>query len=380
VDYYYGSSWFLANGADEVILLDGSLDEIDRVEYDGGPLFPDPTGASMALKYPALDNNVGENWCTSTTPFGDGDLGTPGGPNICSNPASVGDLVINEIMQNPDAVFDSAGEWFELFNPTSSDIDINGWTIKDDDNDSHVINNGGPLNVPAGGFLVLGRNADPLTNGGVIVDYEYSSFILANDDDEVVLSEGTIEIDHVEYDGGPLFPDPTGASMALRDPALDNNVGENWCTSTTPFGDGDLGTPGAENICNQPPDCTDAIPSIDILWPPNHKFCPVNILGVTDPDGDEVTVTIDSIFQDEPVDSTGDGNFGPDGQGIGTETAEVRAERDGAANGRVYHISFTADDGMGGACSEEVLVSVPKSQGKNGAAVDEGALFDSTVP
>ena len=27
-------------------------------------------------------------------------------------------VVINEIMQNPSAVNDSAGEWFELYNPT----------------------------------------------------------------------------------------------------------------------------------------------------------------------------------------------------------------------------------------------------------------------
>ena len=57
VDYSYGSGWFLSNGADEVILLDDLLFEVDRVEYDGGPTFPDPTGASMALIDPALDNN-----------------------------------------------------------------------------------------------------------------------------------------------------------------------------------------------------------------------------------------------------------------------------------------------------------------------------------
>jgi predicted extracellular nuclease len=63
------------------VLLDNSLNEIDRVAYDGGPTFPDPTGAAMALADPALDNNVGANWCTASTPYGDGDLGTPGTPN-----------------------------------------------------------------------------------------------------------------------------------------------------------------------------------------------------------------------------------------------------------------------------------------------------------
>jgi predicted extracellular nuclease len=82
VDYQY-SSFFLSNSADEVILLDGNLAEVDRVEYDGGPNFPDPTGASMALRNPSFDNNVGANWCTSATPFGDGDQGTPGAANDC---------------------------------------------------------------------------------------------------------------------------------------------------------------------------------------------------------------------------------------------------------------------------------------------------------
>jgi len=131
---------------------------------------------------------------------------------------------------------------------------------------------------------------------------------------------------------------------------------------------------------NEPPVCTGAYASVDTIWPPNHKFIAVDVLGVTDPDGDPVTITVDSIYQDEPVDDTGDGAFAPDGVGVGTATAEVRAERDGAGNGRFYHIGFTADDGNGGTCTGEVLVGVPKSQGKDGAPVDDGALYDSTVP
>lgn len=101
------------------------------------------------------------------------------------------------------------------------------------------------------------------------------------------------------------------------------------------------------------------------------------MLGVTDPEGDPIVITIDSIFQDELVDSYGDGSFTPDGHGLGTSTADVRAERIGAGNGRVYHIRFTANDAYGGSCSGEVLVGVPKSQ--DGGPVDDGALFDSTV-
>jgi predicted extracellular nuclease len=159
-------------------------------------------------------------------------------------------LVINEIIQNPALASDSNGEWFELYNPTGSGIDIDGWTIRDDDFDTHTINNGGPLVVPAGGFLVIGKNSNLINNGGVAIDYVFSNHFLSNGSDELVLVDLTsTEVDRVAWDNGATFPDPNGASMALIDPALDNSVGGNWCTATTPFGDGDKGTPGAVNDC-----------------------------------------------------------------------------------------------------------------------------------
>jgi predicted extracellular nuclease len=129
---------------------------------------------------------------------------------------------------------------------------------------------------------------------------------------------------------------------------------------------------------NGSPVCTEAAPSIDTLWPVNHKFVPIDILGVTDPEDDPITVTIDSIFQDEKVLGRGSGKTSPDGQGIGSSTAEVRAERSGNGNGRVYHITFTANDDQGNSCTSIVKVSVPKDQGNNGEAIDDGALYDST--
>ena len=128
-----------------------------------------------------------------------------------------------------------------------------------------------------------------------------------------------------------------------------------------------------------------AAPSAAELWPPNHQFVPVTIGGVTDPDGDEVSITIDSIRQDEPVKEagTGSGNTCPDGRGVGTDTARVRSERAGnpkvPGDGRVYHIAFTADDGMGGTCTGEVTVCVPHDQRPGHVCVDQGPLFDSTV-
>lgn len=134
---------------------------------------------------------------------------------------------------------------------------------------------------------------------------------------------------------------------------------------------------------NEPPDCSAAVPSVDLIWPPNHKMVDIYVLGVTDPDGDPITITIDSIFQDEPVDTWGDGSFTPDGAGVGSGGAQVRAERAGTkkvpGNGRVYHIGFTAEDDKGSTCSGELLVGVPHDQGGGSVPIDDGALFDSTA-
>ncbi len=158
------------------------------------------------------------------------------------------DIVITEIMQNPLVLADADGEWFEIHNTGATPVDINGWTIKDDGIDSHVINGGGPLIVAAGAYAVLGRNATIMAGQGVTLLYQYAGFTLGNSDDEVVLlNAALVEIDRVMYDGGPVWPDPNGASMMWDESSGDNNVGANWSTSVAVFGSGDKGTPGAPN-------------------------------------------------------------------------------------------------------------------------------------
>jgi len=165
-------------------------------------------------------------------------------------PPAVGDVIVNEIMQNPSAVYDSNGEYVEFYNTTDHDIDINGWTVRDKDYDSFIIDNGGPLIIVSYDYLVMGLNGDPLQNGGYVCDYVYSGMSLGNSSDEVILEYGRTIIDSVYYDNGATFPDPNGSSMELN-PAymnyIDNDDGANWYEAATPFGDGDNGTPGSAN-------------------------------------------------------------------------------------------------------------------------------------
>jgi hypothetical protein len=132
---------------------------------------------------------------------------------------------------------------------------------------------------------------------------------------------------------------------------------------------------------NQPPDCSGATASEAVLWPPNHKYHGISIDGVTDPDGDPVAITVTGITQDEPVNGRGDGNTCPDGQIVDGQ-ASVRAERTGTpgvpGNGRVYGISFTADDGKGGVCQGTVNVCVPHDK-NDPTCFDDGQQYNSVL-
>jgi hypothetical protein len=127
------------------------------------------------------------------------------------------------------------------------------------------------------------------------------------------------------------------------------------------------------------PVCTAAQAFPSVIWSPNHQFVPVVIMGVTDPDGDAVTITVTGVTQDEPVNAKGDGNTSPDAV-IQAGAAAVRAERSGKGNGRVYEVSFKAKDSKGGSCTGKVTVGVPHSMQKGLTATDDGQIYDSTIP
>jgi len=188
---------------------------------------------------------------TAVPPNSFGGIGDPSAWNFTTSPAVEaipGDIIITEIMQNPDVVGDSNGEWFEILNDSANIIDLDGWEIAGSGGVEHTINSGGPLFLNPGSYFVLGINDNPATNGSLAIGYEYSSVSLGNGSDTLILNrKDGVEIDRVEWDNGATFPDPTGASMALISPADDNNIGSNWVSSGTTYGDGDFGSPGAAN-------------------------------------------------------------------------------------------------------------------------------------
>jgi hypothetical protein len=68
-------------------------------------------------------------------------------------------LAFTEIMNNPAAVPDASGEWFEIANYSSMVLNLVGLTIADGVGGSFTIARA--LMVNPGGMLVFGRSTDP---------------------------------------------------------------------------------------------------------------------------------------------------------------------------------------------------------------------------
>jgi hypothetical protein len=139
-------------------------------------------------------------------------LGTPGSAGDSTNawPA----LRINEWMSyNSSAVKDPADhdyeDWFELYNPTASAVDLTGWFLSDKTNlpalypvpEGHIIS---PF-----GHLLVWADGEPLQNTNTRPDI-HASFHLAKTGEAIVLSapDGSL-IDSVEF-GGQFFNDSQG--------------------------------------------------------------------------------------------------------------------------------------------------------------------------
>ncbi|HNP65270.1 MAG TPA: hypothetical protein PKH39_15140, partial [Woeseiaceae bacterium] len=125
-------------------------------------------------------------------------------------------------------------------------------------------------------------------------------------------------------------------------------------------------------------DCTSAVASPAILWPPNHKYVAIEISGVVDSSGASTVIVAQGILQDEVVNGEGDGNTAPDGRILENGTPEVRRERSGLEDGRVYEILFEARNSSGGSCTGSVLVGVPHDRGAGSVPIDSGVRYDST--
>ncbi|HEX6676304.1 MAG TPA: vWA domain-containing protein [Actinomycetes bacterium] len=135
------------------------------------------------------------------------------------------------------------------------------------------------------------------------------------------------------------------------------------------------------NRVNRPPDCSKLAVDKTSLWPPNHKFVTVTVSGATDPDADPLTTKVTGVTQDEPLNGLGDGDTSPDAATVAGHPNQVqlRAERSGTGDGRVYKVAVTVSDGHL-TCSRTLTVGVPHDQSGPPAVDSSPPSYNSFGP
>jgi VCBS repeat-containing protein len=170
------------------------------------------------------------------------------------------DIVINEIMYRPGGGYpeNTSREWIELYNRGTTTIDLTGWTIS----------SGVTFAFPAGrtiapnSYLVVAANLASFQTAYPSVTNVIGSWTgtLANSGENIKLTDAQgSDQDEVHYanegDWATRVRETTfngwawstlaeggGRSIALRNPAISNDNGQNWAESSTVGG-----TPGASN-------------------------------------------------------------------------------------------------------------------------------------
>ncbi|MCB9704192.1 MAG: lamin tail domain-containing protein [Myxococcales bacterium] len=264
-------SFSLSNSGSGLFVGSAGGDVIDAITYASTS---DGAASSLDPAFLSADANDDPNaWCPAVDPYGDGDLGTPGGDNpACPQPPPedqcqengewrdikfpmTGDLVITEILPDPAAVPDEDGEWIELY--VGADVDLNRLTLgKDPGSVLQILGSDDPtcMSVAAGSYIVLARNSDTAANGGLPEPTYPLGFSLTNSGGPLWIAlPGPDDV----TPGDLLDETSYGASKAgythRLDPSqlnpLANDDPMNWCDADDAevYGAGDHGTPGAVN-------------------------------------------------------------------------------------------------------------------------------------
>ncbi len=158
-------------------------------------------------------------------------------------------IVINEINYNAHENYDS-GDWIELYNPGTADVDLTGWTYSDEDDD-HVFMLPDGTVLKSGEYLVVAQEIARFAAihpdvSNVVGDADFG---LSGGGELVRLFDASGAIaDSVVYDDKnpwPEKPDGDGYTLELADPTCDNALPECWRASAKMNG-----SPGAENDQN----------------------------------------------------------------------------------------------------------------------------------
>ncbi|RKX23295.1 MAG: hypothetical protein DRP45_10645 [Candidatus Zixiibacteriota bacterium] len=183
------------------------------------------------------------------------------------------DIKINEVLydaaNNGSQGPDSLGEWIELYNAGTETIDLSGWKIADDPNDTMPSGSGdGVFTIPAGvslapgEFLILTRNADtfnyywPDHGTAQVISYGSASIYLGNSGDDIHLFDVLgHEVDVMWYGSGGDMYNWGGSAVDVDDGnSLERPTdGADTDVPSDDFAETENPTPGLSNTTDFPP-------------------------------------------------------------------------------------------------------------------------------
>jgi hypothetical protein len=203
----------------------------------------------------------------------------------------------------------------------------------------------------------------PFVSSGVMIP-----MALARDITVELDANGNASITAEQVDAGSS--DACGiASMSVSPSSFTcADIGPNTVTLTVANNDGYTSTADATVtvVDNMPPQISYVSASPNVLWPPNHKMTSVEITGASISDNcgrldlETGHCRIVSVSSSEPVEGPGTGNMDPDYAITGDLTADLRAERSGSGNGRVYTLTLECMDESGNASTSTTDIFVPR--------------------
>ena len=221
-----------------------------------------------------------------------------------------------------------------------------------------TVSNSAPHPAPTGGGIY--QIGDPVTLGGQVSDFDGDQVSYDWLEGETLLFSGQVQ---TNYGGNPAYlPEHTMPYLSL---------GTHTVTLRVNDGTND---PVTRDITIEVIDATAPtlapVPDKTILWPPNHNMVDIEILAnASDNSGGSVSL-LAAVSSNEPEDGLGDGDMTPDwtepviNQDTGEITLQLRAERSGSGDGRVYTITITATDDSGNSSTTDVEIIVPHDNKK----------------
>ncbi|HXD09787.1 MAG TPA: lamin tail domain-containing protein, partial [Anaerolineales bacterium] len=196
---------------------------------------------------------AGNNWAFTVVPTPSPKpppaTSTPGACNVTVNPTSI---IINEIAWAGTAA-STSDEWIELYNPTASTINLNGWVLRAVDGTPNIAL--ANVDLPAGQYYLLERT-DDTTVSDIIADQIFTGDIGNFSEALRLFNQFGVCVDAANSNGGawPAGSSTTFGTMERRGVVPDSDTA--WITNTGVKANGhDAGFP---NTCTVTPPCSTA--------------------------------------------------------------------------------------------------------------------------